>query len=151
MPERHIEAGARRSDLDVGGYHGLAAAYRGPHRLSQHPVDARAAARHPALEADQSAPAVRACRPIEQFDELRHQSLTEHRSCFEQRLKIIDEPSGEGVANHGHADRTHDGSRRGDAEFRENQLAHRDDLADVDHPILLRISTTALLYRTPSP
>jgi len=32
VPERHIEAGARRSDLDVGGYHSLATAYRGPHR-----------------------------------------------------------------------------------------------------------------------
>src|SRR5229473_4476531 len=48
------------------------------------------------------------------------------------------------VANHGHADRTHNGSRRGNAEFRENHLARRDDLADLDHLILLRISTTAL-------
>src|SRR5439155_14934023 len=43
MPERRIEAGARRGDLDVGGYHGLTTAYRGPHRLAQHRVDAYAA------------------------------------------------------------------------------------------------------------
>lgn len=34
--------------------------------------------------------------------------------------------------------------RRGDAEFGKNHLAQRDDLADLDHFVLLHISTTAL-------
>jgi len=92
---------------------------------------------HLAVDADECALAVLDYRPIEQLDELRHQPLTEHRSCFEQRPKIVDEPSREGVGDHGHADRTHNGSRRGDTELRENHLAHRDDLTDLDHLILL--------------
>src|ERR1700730_1057716 len=43
VTERHIEAGARCSDLDVRGYHSLATAYRVPHRLAQHRVDTSAA------------------------------------------------------------------------------------------------------------
>ena len=80
-----------------------------------------------------------------------YQPLTERRSCFEQRLKIVDEPSGEGVGHHGHAHRTHNGSRRGDAWFREEHLAHRDGPTDLDHLILLCISTTALPLSHPSP
>jgi choline dehydrogenase-like flavoprotein len=45
--------------------------------------------------------------------------------------KIIDEASGEGVADHRYADRTHDGSWRCDPKLREDHLSHRDDLADV--------------------
>jgi hypothetical protein len=75
-------------------------------------VDARAAVLHLAVDVDDRALTVRDCRSIEQLDELRHQPLTEHRPCFEQQLKIIDEASGEGVADHGHADRTQVAARR---------------------------------------
>src|SRR5205823_4205357 len=97
--------------LDVGGYHGLATAYRGPHRLAQHRGDACTAVLRLAVDADECALAVRDCRSAEQLDQLRHQPLTEHRSGFKQQPKIIHEPSGEGVADHGHTDRTHNGSR----------------------------------------
>src|SRR5439155_4126398 len=151
VSERHIEAGASRSDLNVAGYHGLATADRGPHWLAQHRVDAGAAVLHLAVDADECALAVRDCWLIEQLDELWHQPLTEHRSGFEQLPQIVDEASGERVTDHGHADRTHNGSGRCNAEFREDHLAYRDHLADVDHPNLLRISTTALPLSHTSP
>ena len=106
---------------------------------------------HLAVDADECTLAVRDRRPIEQLDELRHQPFAEHRSCFEQQLKLIHEPAGEGVADHGHTHRTHNGSRCGGAEFRENYLAHLDNLADLDHLVLLRISATAPPYRILSP
>ena len=97
MAERHVEARAGRGDLHIRRDHCLTTADRGTHRLAEHWVHARPAVLHVAVDTDESALAVGDGRPIEQLDEVGHETLAEHRSGFEQRSEIIDEASGEGL------------------------------------------------------
>ena len=73
MAERHIEDGTGRSDLDIRGDHRLPAADRGPHRLTQHRVNACPAMFHLAVDADECALAVGDRWSVEQLDEIRHE------------------------------------------------------------------------------
>src|SRR5215472_19235221 len=137
MAERHIEDGTGGSDLDIRGDHGLAAADRGPHWLTQHRVNARPAMFHLAVDADECALTVGYGWSIEQLDEIRHEPFAKHCPCLKERPQILDKASGEGVGDHRHPDRTHDRSWRLNSELREDHLACRDDLADFDHRFLL--------------
>ena len=81
-----------------------------------HWVDARTAMLHLSVDADECPLAVGHRRRVKQLDQIGHQPLTEHCPCLEQRPQIVDNPSGEGVADHGHTNGAHDRSRRGDPE-----------------------------------
>jgi hypothetical protein len=117
VAERHIEAHAGCGDFHNRGDHGLATAERCPHRLAQHRLAAGTAMLHFAVDADDRALAIGDGWCVEQLGELRHEPFTDHRSCFEQGPQIIDELSGERVADHGDADRAHHRPRRCNAEL----------------------------------
>jgi len=55
VAKRHIEDRAGRSEIYVRRDHRLAAAYRGPHRLAEHRVNAGAAVLYLAADANQCA------------------------------------------------------------------------------------------------
>src|SRR5262249_23957622 len=112
MAERYIEDGTGRRYLDIRGDNRLPAADRGPHRLSEHGVNASAAMLHLAVDADERALAVGDGRPAEQLDQIRHQPFAKHRPCLEERTQILDEVPGEGIGDHRHPDRAHDRSWR---------------------------------------
>ena len=82
VPERHIERSAGRGDFYIGRDDRLATADRRTHRSSQHRMDAGAAMLHFAIDADQRSLAIGNRRPIEQFDQLRHDVLAEFGTCF---------------------------------------------------------------------
>src|SRR5947209_7049490 len=62
-------------------------------------MDAGAAVLHLAVDTGDGALAVKNRRSVGQLDQIRHQPLAKHRSCFEERLQIVHKASGEGYGS----------------------------------------------------
>jgi len=78
---------------------------------------------------------------------IRHQALAEHRPGLEQRSQILDELTGERVADDRHSHGTRDWPSWLDAEFREHRFTSSDEFADLDHGVL-PFMLCDVMYRT---
>src|SRR5215469_753648 len=136
VPERYIENSARSRNLDIRSDHRLPATDRRPHRFAEHRVDAGTAMLHFASDTNDSAFAIRDGGSVEQLHQLWHQALPEHSTGLEQRSQILDELTGEWVANNRHSDSPRNWPTCLNAEFREHRFTQGDGLANLDHDLL---------------
>src|SRR5215471_20799323 len=103
VPEWHVEESARSRHFDIRSDDRLPTADRGPHRFSEHRVDAGTAMLHFAANADDSTLAVGDGGSVEQLHQFWHESLAEHRTGLKQRSQIFDEFASERVPNNRHS------------------------------------------------